>query len=130
VHVHWMHHAYQNRRPLLFAVKSSIFLLTLLYLKLRRVRVVWTVHNLYPHEVKYRGMERFMRTRICRLCSGLIVASESIKRQVMDEFGVPEGKLTVVKHGHYLNAYRPRESTIGAYTAFRRTPRFFCPGGD
>ncbi|TFE28176.1 glycosyltransferase family 4 protein [Cohnella luojiensis] len=108
VHIHWMHHAYQNRNPLLFVAKSFIFVLTMLYLKLRNVQLVWTIHNLYPHQAKHRKLERFMRTLICRFCSKLIVASESIKRKVMSEFGVPAGKLFVVKHGHYLGVYKPK----------------------
>ncbi|XID93093.1 glycosyltransferase [Paenibacillaceae bacterium WGS1546] len=107
VHVHWMHHAYQHRNPLLFAVKSAFLLMTLVFLKLRRVRLIWTLHNLYPHEVKYCRMERGMRKLISRFCARLIVASESIKRQAMAEFGIPASKLTVVKHGHYADAYKP-----------------------
>jgi len=112
VHIHWMHHAYQNRNPLLFVAKSSVFVATLLYLKLRNVRIVWTIHNLYPHRMKFIGMERFMRKTICRLCDELIVASESIKRKASAEFGVPAGKLTVVKHGHYAGAYAPRGRNV------------------
>ncbi|RED54836.1 glycosyltransferase [Cohnella lupini] len=107
VHVHWMHHAYQNRNPLLFIVKSFLFVLTMVYLKLKNVQLVWTIHNLYPHQTKYPRMERFMRSLICRFCSKLIVASESIKRKVVSEFGVPARKLFVVKHGHYLGVYKP-----------------------
>lgn len=106
VHIHWMHHAYQNRNPLIFIVKSFIFILTMMYLKLRNIQLVWTIHNLYPHNAKYFRMERFMRRLICRFCSKLIVASESIKRKVIAEFGVPAEKLFVVKHGHYLGVYK------------------------
>lgn len=106
VHIHWMHHAYQNRNPLLFIVKSFIFVLTMMYLKLRNIQLVWTIHNLYPHNAKYHTMERFMRRLICSFCSKLIVASESIKRKVIAEFDVPAEKLFVVKHGHYLGVYK------------------------
>ncbi|MGO4549195.1 glycosyltransferase family 4 protein [Paenibacillus sp. 2TAB23] len=108
VHIHWMHHAYQNRNLLLFLVKSFIFIITMLYLKVRRVQLVWTIHNLYPHQVAFPALERFMRTLICKFCSKLLVASESIKRKVMREFGVPAGKLFVVKHGHYLGVYKSK----------------------
>ncbi len=108
VHIHWIHHAYQNRNPLLFIAKSFILVLTMLYLKLRNVQLVWTIHNLYPHSVKHPKMERFMRTLICRFCSKMIVASESVKRKVMKEFGVPSSKLSVVKHGHYLGVYKSK----------------------
>ncbi|WP_438349494.1 glycosyltransferase family 4 protein [Paenibacillus sp. FA6] len=108
VHIHWMHHAYQNRNLLVFILKSFIFIWTMLYLKLRNVQLVWTIHNLYPHHVKYPRMERFIRTIICRFCNKLIVASESIKRKVMKEFNVPESKLFVVKHGHYLGVYKSK----------------------
>ncbi|AJY75713.1 glycosyltransferase [Paenibacillus beijingensis] len=107
IHIHWMHHAYQHRLLPLFAFKSLVFILTLLYLKAKRVRIVWTLHNLYPHNAKHKRMERFMRTLICRLCNHIVVASDSIKRQVMKEFQVPERKLSIVKHGHYLGAYKP-----------------------
>jgi beta-1,4-mannosyltransferase len=112
VHIHWMHHAYQNRNPLLFIVKSLIFVLTMLYLKLSNVQLIWTIHNLYPHHVEHPKLERFMRTLICRFCSKLIVASESIKRKVMIEFGVPASKLFVVKHGHYLGVYKSKGMDI------------------
>jgi beta-1,4-mannosyltransferase len=108
VHIHWMHHAYQNRKLVLFIVKSFIFVLTMLYLRIRNVQLIWTIHNLYPHQMKYRRLERFMRSLICRLCSKLIVASESIKQKVMLEFDVPENKLHVVKHGHYLGVYKSK----------------------
>lgn len=107
VHIHWMHHAYQNRNVLLFIVKSFLFIMTMIFLKLRGVQLVWTIHNLYPHQVKYRRLERMMRTLICKFCSKLIVASESIKRKVIAEFKVPASKLFVVKHGHYLGVYKP-----------------------
>lgn len=106
VHIHWMHHAYQHRNPLLFIVKSFIFVMTMMYLKLRNIQLIWTVHNLYPHHAKHHRMERFMRRLICRFCSKLIVASESIKRRVIAEFDVPAKKLFVVKHGHYLGVYK------------------------
>lgn len=106
VHIHWMHHAYQNQNPLLFIVKSVIFIMTMLYLKIRNIQLVWTIHNLYPHQVKFPKLERFMRMLICRFCNKLIVASESIKRRVMAEFNVPASKLFVVKHGHYLGVYK------------------------
>jgi len=106
VHIHWMHHAYQNRNPLLFIVKSFIFMITMMYLKMRNIQLIWTIHNLYPHNAKYHRMERFMRRLICRFCNKLIVASESIKRKVMAEFDVPAKKLFVVKHGHYLGVYK------------------------
>lgn len=108
VHVHWFHHAYRHRNPVVSIVKSIILICTLTYMRLRGIGLVWTIHNLYPHDSKRRGAERFMRRLICRFCTGLIVASGSIKRKVMNEFGVPEHKLHVVKHGHYLDVYKPQ----------------------
>lgn len=112
VHVHWIHHAYQHPNRLIFLIKSCILLLTLTYLRLRRVGFVWTIHNLYPHQVKYPLMERWMRTLICKHCRGLIVASQSIKRKVIETFHVPPGKVHVVKHGHYLDVYKPQGVSI------------------
>jgi len=112
VHVHWFHHAYRHRNPVVTVLKSIILILTLLYMRLRRINLVWTIHNLYPHDSRRRGAERFMRGLICRFSTGLIVASESIKRKVIEEFGVPERKLHVVKHGHYVGVYKPQGRRI------------------
>ncbi|QNK60761.1 glycosyltransferase family 4 protein [Paenibacillus sp. PAMC21692] len=108
VHVHWFHHAYWHRNPVVSALKSTILILTLTYMRLRGINLVWTIHNLYPHDSGRGGAERLMRRLICRFSTGLIVASESIKRKVKEEFGVPERKLHVVKHGHYLDVYKPQ----------------------
>ncbi|MFD0958216.1 glycosyltransferase family 4 protein [Paenibacillus chungangensis] len=108
IHIHWIHHAYQHSNLLVFAFKSLILILTMLYLRLWNIGLVWTIHNLYPHQMKYARLERWMRSLICRMCTGMIVASESIKRKAVKEFGVPPAKLHVVKHGHYLDVYKPQ----------------------
>src|SRR5690606_31113043 len=108
VHVHWFHHAYHHRNPVVSAVKSVILIFTLAYMRLRRIKLVWTIHNLYPHDSGRRKSERFIRKLICRFSTGLIVASESIKRKVIQEFDVPERKIHVVKHGHYREVYKPQ----------------------
>ncbi|RKP53846.1 glycosyltransferase [Cohnella endophytica] len=112
VHVHWIHHAYQHRNALVFMARTAILLLTLLYLKLIGVQTVWTIHNLYPHQVKHPRLERLARAQICRYCAKLVVASESIKRKAMKEFGVPERKLFVVKHGHYVGVYKSKGKDV------------------
>ena len=112
VHVHWFHHAYRHRNPIVSILKSFILIVTLVYMRFRRIDLVWTIHNLYPHDSKRRPAERFMRSLICRFSTGLIVASESIKRKVIQEFGVSERKLHVVKHGHYLDVYKPKGQCV------------------
>lgn len=112
VHLHWVHHAYQHRIAVVMLARAAIFLLTLLYLRLLGVQTVWTIHNLYPHQVRHPRLERLVRTLICRCCAKLVVASESIKRKAAVEFGVPERKLFVVKHGHYVGVYKSKGKDV------------------
>ncbi|MCT1391447.1 glycosyltransferase [Peribacillus frigoritolerans] len=105
LHIHWFHPYYQSRIRLIFLIKSLIVIICLTYLRLKNVRVVWTFHNLYPHNYKFKHLEKWVRRKILRSCSVVTVAAESIKESLIKEFGIDEGKVHLVHHGHYKGKY-------------------------
>jgi beta-1,4-mannosyltransferase len=104
-HFHWISYAYQSDNIILFILKSVFLIMYLLLLKIKGVKIVWTLHNLYPHNIKFKIMERIVRSIIIRLVNRVIVASKSIKEAVKNEFKLTEKKISIVRHGNYLNAY-------------------------
>ncbi len=88
VHVQSFHHA---------AYEMEVFY------RMRRYygKLVCTVHNVLPHEARPGDWERYKR--FYDQCDGLIVHNETSKACLMQQFSVPEKKITVIAHGSYQN---------------------------
>ncbi|MDE2998443.1 MAG: glycosyltransferase [Gemmatimonadota bacterium] len=76
-------------------------------------RIVWTVHNLYPHERPHPGLDRLARLAITRLATALIVHCEYGRAQVLNHFHRTHGIFTI-PHGHFIDAYENKVSRIEA----------------
>src|SRR4051794_26381334 len=101
-------------RPLFTAGRAVLMILSLLVLRWRGIRVVWTVHNIAPHESRYPRIERFALRSVARLASALHVHSEWAGEKVRRSFGAGAGdRVLIGHHGNYVGSYaldtRPRE---------------------
>lgn len=106
LHMHWIHSVYQSNIRILFILKSIIFFLKLIFYKIRGVKIIWTVHNIYPHSFKYKKLEKWIRSSVLKIVNKVIVASESIKIKLITELNVEESKIFVIPHGHYKGVYK------------------------
>ncbi|WP_426449075.1 glycosyltransferase [Paenibacillus sp. S-38] len=106
LHVHWIHPLYQKNNMLLFLIRSLVMILVFSFLRLKGVVLIWTIHNLYPHQHKFPTLERLTRKTVISLCTKCVTASEFIKKQVVKEFGVKPDKIAVIPHGHYQGVYQ------------------------
>lgn len=105
VHFHWVSFFYQHNNVFIMLIRTTIFLLFLLFLKSKKIKIIWTVHNLYPHKYKKKNLEKVIRSIIMLMCNKIIVAAFSIKNEVIREFSVNPQKIEVVPHGHYKGFY-------------------------
>ncbi|MCK9861968.1 glycosyltransferase family 4 protein [Paenibacillus sp. ATY16] len=112
LHIHWPSHYYQGRNLLRTLLKTSLFLLLLMFLRMKKVRIVWTVHNIWPHSSGMTKYDKYIRKIICRLCNRLIVMGESLVQEVSSTFNIKNSKIDVVHHGHYQNVYTPTGNNI------------------
>ncbi|WP_430494466.1 glycosyltransferase [Rossellomorea marisflavi] len=108
-HFHWIYPLYQANNRLIFIMKSIALVIYLYINKVRGVKLVWTLHNLYPHKYKFIKLEKLVRKIILLIVDEIFVASTSIKDKVIKEFSLNANKVSVVKHGHYLDAYPTNE---------------------
>jgi beta-1,4-mannosyltransferase len=98
LHVHWPELLIRDsRRPWLRILKRRLLDLLLLRLRLQRIPVVWTAHNLSPHEAgspaEQRSLRRFARS------IDLVVRLNAASR-------VDAGREQVtVPHGHYRRPF-------------------------
>lgn len=65
-------------------------------------RIVWTVHNLRPHEARHPGLEAWFWKRFLPLVDGRIHLSAASVKQHHEAFPGERGKTVfVIPHGHY-----------------------------
>jgi len=108
LHLHWPDDLL-NRRNWGFAACLVIGLLFyLLLLRLRGVRIVWTVHNLRSHEHFHPILERFFWRVFPRLLDGFICLSDSGRRLALKRWPLLRKKASCIAyHGHYKALCRP-----------------------
>lgn len=67
-------------------------------------KVVWTVHNLYPHESSFHDLDRLARMAITSLASAVIVHCQHARALVQEHFSRHDG-VFVIPHGHFIDIY-------------------------
>jgi len=101
-HVHWIQDAYNSKLIIIFLFKSIIFLSALIYLRLIGTKIVWTVHNVFPHEIHFKKGEKIIRSLFAKLCNALIIMGRDLKTIVTEQFGISPDKIYYIPHGHYF----------------------------
>lgn len=110
VHLHWPHTLYQSNNIIVLLFKSALLIIFLHILKIKGVKLVWTMHNVYPHKVVYRRLEKFIRKRIIAAMDIIFTNAYSIKGIVSKEFNISEDKIKVSLHGSYEGAYLKQDT--------------------
>jgi beta-1,4-mannosyltransferase len=84
-------------------VNLSRFLVLMLALRLRGAKIVWTAHNLYPHEGGRAVLaHRIGRYIVLKLVSFVGVHGPGAAALVQQEFSVASGKLALLEHGNWV----------------------------
>ena len=96
-----------------------------------RVRLVWTIHNLRPHERPLPWADRILTAAVLRSADALLVHSHYAAKRVLAELR-PRCPIWVAPHGHYIDAYpAPECSQQEAQARFgleQGVPTFLCFG--
>jgi beta-1,4-mannosyltransferase len=117
LHFHWPESFYRygrgpvRLRPVLSRAKLALFAARLAAARLLGYRIVWTIHQLFPHESVDRALER-RGARLLARASDLLVAHDHwTAAQARSELPNRQREIVVVPHGSYIGAYpegRPR----------------------
>lgn len=112
IHLHWIGHLFRDRSSFASILKTSKYLALLSAAKLRRFKVVWTLHNHSSHDSRHSNVERVVRTLLIRFFADAIIV---MTRQSADDFEASHGsaaarKLRYVPHPTYSSFYGPAPS--------------------
>lgn len=106
LHIHWQHAFFIARNKAKTIRQSSFFIGRLIILKFFGIKIVWTVHNLYNHEERFKAIELFFSRILARLCDKLIVHTNSAKQKVKETFKIRrESCIKIIPHGNYIVIY-------------------------
>ena len=105
-HVHWPDDflSYPSLPTAMTYVAAELALFA--WARARGARLVWTVHDLGPHESPHPGLERVFWRLFLPMVDGVLTLSEVAAQKALQRFptlrSVPRA---VVPHGHYRPAY-------------------------
>jgi len=119
LHVHWPSFLYHEPGASLATWRRVARLAALLAAaRLRGARVLWTAHNLYPHEGgSALPVHRVARRVVVRLSHRIFAHGPTAAALVAAEFGAAAAKLVVVPHGHWIDHYPPARPRATARAA-------------
>lgn len=106
IHIHWPER-YLNSNYLMKAwFFSIIFIFVLLWNRIFNKKIVWTVHNLKPHSVKYPVINYFFWPVFSKMVDGFISLSNANIELIMNDFpSLKYRKKVVTYHGLYDGIY-------------------------
>jgi glycosyltransferase involved in cell wall biosynthesis len=82
---------------------------------MRRAKLLWTAHNLMPHDATpFPHLDRLGRKIVIALSDRVFVHGSSAARIVAEQFPGARRKLTVIHHGHWLDFYARSQSRAEA----------------
>jgi len=106
VHIHWPEHLFSARSRVRAWAQAVTFVVILSWLRWRRARVVWTVHNLAAHHARHPRLEARMWRWFVRRVDGYIALSRSGREAVVARWPVLAPRPGfVIPHGHYRPVY-------------------------
>ncbi|WP_304066857.1 glycosyltransferase [Pedobacter glucosidilyticus] len=110
VHIHWTHTFMIDEKQIKTIFKSLKFILNVLFLKILKVKLFWTIHNISNHENKNTSIEIFFLRILAKyLVDKIIVHSKYIKPDVIKSYKLSPSnfdKVVVIKHGNYCDFYK------------------------
>jgi len=95
-HVHWPEQLVRARQPLFKRVKQWLFKLLMLRIRLSRIAVVRTLHNLHPHETGNAREEHLLAQ---------LDAATDLKIRLNAATPMDEKQGVTILHGHYMGRY-------------------------
>jgi beta-1,4-mannosyltransferase len=114
LHFHWPQGYWRyNRDPrklggVLSALTVSAFAGRLLLARMLGYRIVWTIHQVYPHEVLGARVDRWGAVVLARSSHLLLAHDQATARSVEQELPRCARKLEIVPHGSYIGVYPDR----------------------
>jgi glycosyltransferase involved in cell wall biosynthesis len=115
-HFHWVSGYYQSLSRLLAVRRAAALARFVRELHRLGIGVLWTLHNLFPHEWRSRAVDWAVRVTLAHQADVVIAPSQHARRQLARYFWRTRNVVTVL-HGHVADHY---PNTVSREEARRR----------
>jgi glycosyltransferase involved in cell wall biosynthesis len=118
LHVHWLYEVTKASRNEAEALGlAAAFERQIGALRATGIRLVWTVHNILPHEAAYPAVQARLRKFMLGAADVVHVMHNSHVELLSDAFGVAPRQVVVVPHPSFVGAYPDWVDQRGARSA-------------
>jgi beta-1,4-mannosyltransferase len=104
LHFHWPSYGYSDNNRTQMAGYVHCWAQTLARAKSLGFKIVWTAHNLYPHEQIHADLEQEARQVLLDACDSVIVHCCAGAELLRTHFNLKASQV-VIPHGHYCGIY-------------------------
>ena len=106
IHFDW-ETSYYYRRSLWMTLINVPFFMLQVYIAryIFNCRLVWTPHNIIPHDYKYKKINRFCRRFFCHNMKWVRLFSDVSLPGAVQEFNCSETKFKIIPEGSYVEYY-------------------------
>ena len=115
LHLHWLHLVAKDETSERGAKRAATAFLDRLddYVD-SGGRLVWTVHNILPHDARFEEVEAWLAGEVARRAEVVHVMAPSTADHVKPHYELPRDRLIVVPHPSYRGAYADHMSRLDA----------------
>jgi glycosyltransferase involved in cell wall biosynthesis len=113
LHFHWPQGYYvspvgRGRVKLALSwLRVAMFTVRLACARLLGYPIVWTIHEVYPHETVSRRVDRAAESVLARMSCLLLAHDRATADLAAREFGLDAEEIAIVPHAAYLSVYPP-----------------------
>lgn len=106
LHLHWLYPFHISSSNKFFQQISETELkLFIWYLKLLKIKVVWTVHNWMPHEKTFPD-DLEIAKYLTKNADRIIVMNRSDQSSILKLNELPHEKIVFIPHGNFIDVYK------------------------
>ena len=104
LHLNWLHQFYREDDRATTQRRYDDFAAHLSYARDLDYRIVWTLHNLYPHERPFPDIDRAARLLVWEHADVVIAHCRHAAQLAAENFGRRD-RLEIVPHGHFIDVF-------------------------
>lgn len=110
-HLHWPTFHFAVNNPLVLYLSYLHSMLVLKIINVIGFKLVWTVHNVTPHE-NWTSNDIVVTKTVVKLADRIICHTNTIKNELIEKYGAEDSKIVVIPIGSYGTVYLNNSTEI------------------
>ena len=112
LHVHWIEPLATGKNILHAIFKTAQSFIRILRLRLKGIKIVWTLHNVAPHENPYPLLTNLNNRFFAFISEKIFVHNEKSFDIALKVFKAPREKLLLLPHPHYESVFYRKKNRV------------------